>query len=194
MRFKANQLIRFLQAVDRHLGEQLDFVIIGGTAALLAYGAQRTTRDIDTDKPYSGDLRAAVIAATRETGFDIPVEYPGVEDPPYDYVQRLQLVNIPNLQKLTVKVPEKHDLVLMKAVRGQENDLQVAEEIHKNHPLDLDVLIERWRTEMQRAIGDRSRLDGNFIVLISRLFGEDSAEMATERLKAGTRNGPKKSK
>ena len=161
--------------------------------ALLAYGAQRTTRDIDTDKPYSGDLRAAVIAATRETGFDIPVEHPGVEDPPYDYVQRLQLVNIPNLQKLTVKVPEKHDLVLMKAVRGQENDLQVAEEIHKNHPLDLDVLIERWLTEMQQAIGDRSRLDGNFIVLISRLFGEDSAEMATERLKAGTRNGrPKK--
>ena len=50
MRFKANQLIHFLQAVDRHLGEQLDLVVIGGTAALLAYGAQDWLQQLELCK------------------------------------------------------------------------------------------------------------------------------------------------
>lgn len=184
MRFEAAQLTRFLQAVDRNLQGPTELVVIGGTAALLAYGARRTTMDIDTAHPCQPELYEAVKAARRETGLEIPIEYPGVEDPPFAYEARLQPVPIPGLERLTIRVPEKHDLVLMKTVRGQESDLQVAEEIHRNDPLDLDVLIERWRLEMPQAIGDRRRLDGNFLVLVERLFGEEGAEAARKRLGA----------
>lgn len=51
---------------------------------------------------------------------------------------------LPRLARLVVRVPEKHDLVLMKTVRGYEHDLQAAEEIHANSPLDLEILVSRF--------------------------------------------------
>ena len=41
-RFEADQLKRFLQTVDSHLDQAVELTVIGGTAALLAYGAKRT--------------------------------------------------------------------------------------------------------------------------------------------------------
>lgn len=184
-RFRADQLKHFLRTVDSHLDRSVELIVIGGTAALLAYGAQRTTSDIDTAHQVHREIKDAVDAARRETGLNISVEHPGVEDPPYNFEERLQTVHISGLKKLTIKVPEKHDLVLMKTVRGQENDLQVAEEIHRNHPLDINVLIGRWVTEVTtQAIGDPRRLDGNLLVLVERLFGDECLVAAQERLDA----------
>jgi len=39
--------------------------------------------------------------------------------------------------RLKVMVPEKHDLVLTKAMRRYEHDLQAIEEIHAHSPLDF---------------------------------------------------------
>jgi hypothetical protein len=69
-------------------------------------------------------------------------------------------------------VPEKHDLVLMKVLRGDEHDLQAIEAIHQRSPLDLGVLLDRYQGEMGAAIIDARRLKGHVLTMVERLFPE----------------------
>jgi hypothetical protein len=90
---------------------------------------------------------------------------------------------LPHLERLRVFVPEKHDLVLMKAVRGYEHDLEAALQIHANSPLDLETLVGRFQDEMT-PIGDPVRIRGNFLHLIDSLF-PDAADEVARRLGQG---------
>jgi len=67
-------------------------------------------------------------------------------------------------------IPEKHDLVLMKVMRGDEHDLQAIEAIHQSSPLALATLVQRYEDEMGAAIIDPARLRGHFLTLVERLF------------------------
>lgn len=58
--------------------------------------------------------------------------------------------------------------------------------IHGNHPLDFDVLTERYLTEMSHAIGDRRALDRNFLVAVERVFPSRLAE-AERRIRSKRR-------
>lgn len=79
-------------------------------------------------------------------------------------------------------VPEPHDLALSKLARAHPGDLAALEELHRNHPLSFDTLVERYATEMTHAIGDPMRLDGNFLLGVHVLFGELPREAARRRL------------
>lgn len=75
----------------------------------------------------------------------------------------------------------RHDLVLSKAVRAHEGDLVAIERLHAIAPLDRAVLVERYLREMRHAIGDPSRLDQNFLLVIERVYGEvEVAEVERE--------------
>lgn len=150
--FLREQLERFLEAVDAALAGPVDVVIIGGTAAALHYGVTRATHDIDTWTTVQADLAAAAERARAVTGLDVPILKSGVADAPYEFESRLERV-LPDLRKLTVLVPERHDLVLMKLVRCYEHDLETIAEIHAHSPLSLDVLLLRFQEEMT-PIGD----------------------------------------
>jgi len=188
-RFEASQLKRFLKAVDRHLPQPFRLQVIGDSAAVLAYGARRVTRDIDTWDDAYRQITPALQAASKETGLNIPVEHPGVADGPYNLEERLQRVRIPGLKRLSIWVPEKHDLVLMKMLRGEEPDLQAAEEIKQSHGLDLEILVVRYMEEMSQCVGEPRRFDLNLLALVDRLFGEEACKRVTTRLEArGFRN------
>jgi hypothetical protein len=90
-------------------------------------------------------------------------------------------VNLPALRKLEILVPEKHDLVLMKIVRGYEHDLETAVDIHARHGLDFETLITRLASEMGHVVGDMRKLDLNFLALIERLYDEERLEEAGRR-------------
>jgi hypothetical protein len=99
--------------------------------------------------PRSGCARAV-------TGLDVPTLKSAVADAPDDFESRLERV-LPHLSRLTVLVPEKHDLVLMKAMRCYEHDLEAIVQIHANSPLDPDTLIRRFKEEMA-PIGNPTRI------------------------------------
>jgi len=82
-------------------------------------------------------------------------------------------------------VPEKHDLVLMKVLRGDEHDLEAIEAIHQRSPLDLSTLVKRYREEMGATIIDPGRLRGQFLTMVERLFPDD-VDRVEKRL--GTRS------
>ncbi len=165
------EIERFLRAIDRALKRKATVIIIGGGAAALKYRIDDPTTDIDTFNALGADLRRAIDAARKATGLAMPFEQSGVADGPYDFEDRL-LRAIPRLARLTVLVPERHDLALMKAVRGDQADFAKIQAIHERKPFDLSVLLERYQQEMSHVVIDPRRLRGNFLALVESLFPE----------------------
>ena len=150
------EIERFLRAVDRALKRPATVIIIGGGAAALKYRIDDPTTDIDTFNALGADLRRAIDAARKATGLAMPFEQSGVADGPYDFEDRL-LRAMPRLARLTVLVPERHDLALMKAVRGDQADFAKLQAIHERKPFDLSVLVRRYEEEMGLVVIDPRR-------------------------------------
>ena len=165
-------LVRFLKAVDHALARPAQVVIIGGAACAIRYGVLHATRDIDTWSAPSADLSEAVARARETTGLAIPFGPAGVADGPDGLERRLVRV-LPQLKKLRVKMPERHDLVLMKMVRGYEHDLEAIEAMHRRKALMLGTLLRRYESEMGSVVGHPTRLRGNLLNLVERLFPQD---------------------
>lgn len=62
--------------------------------------------------------------AAARTKSRIPIDRAAVADPPWNYEDRRQPLDL-HLDKLAVWVPERHDLLPMKAVRAARHDVQV---------------------------------------------------------------------
>jgi hypothetical protein len=177
-KFDLEQLQDFLAAIDRKLTREADLLIIGGAAALLGYGIDGTTQDIDTWHSELDAIREQLESARRETGVFLTFHRASVADAPYDFEDRLVLLDLPRLARLRIHVPEKHDLVLMKTLRGYEHDFQMCEAIHANHGLDLTTLLRRYTEQMSHVVGDPERLDGNLLAMVARLFGDSGLAVA----------------
>ena len=186
-RFTASELVAFLSAIDEALVRPVEVIVIGGTAAAVHHGVRRTTQDVDTWSTVGAELAEAIVRAREKTGLRVPFSQSGVADAPYDFETRLERA-MPRLCRLIIKVPEKHDLVLMKTVRCYEHDVETIVELHAQTPLDLETLVSRYEREMGAAIIDPTRLRGNFLTVIERLFPEALADIE-RRLKRrrGTR-------
>jgi hypothetical protein len=189
-RFEADELRRFLAAVDRHLADPAQIILLGGSAIAL-YGVPVGTTDIDTWETDLSRLQHAIELARTETGLNIPVSPTPVGDVPYDYADRLQREN-GGWTRLEVLKLERHDLALSKTVRAQENDLAAIEGLHHVSPLDLPTLFDRYVCEMGHVVGDRPRLDRHFILMVERLYGEPEAERREEQLRLHRRDAARR--
>ena len=165
------EIERFLREVDQAMRRPATIVVIGGGAAALKYRIDDPTTDIDTFNALGPDLRRAIQAARKATGLAMPFEQSGVADGPHDFEDRLVRA-MPRLGRLTVLVPERHDLALMKAVRGDQADFAKLQAIHERKPFELSVLLRRYEEEMGHVVIDPRRLRGNFLALIESLFPE----------------------
>jgi hypothetical protein len=180
-------LRRFLEAVDAALTRPIRMVIIGGSAAALGYGVDITTRDIDTFG-IPEPIAAAASAARAATGLDIPIQHAAIADLPWNYQDRLRRI-LPNLRHLEVFVPEAHDLVLSKLVRGAEHDLEQIAVLHQQHPLDPEVLAERFAREMGHRVGEPRTLELNLLNCIELLWGELVCDRIAARILRHSRRG-----
>jgi len=149
-------------------------VVIGGAAALLQYGATRATKDIDAFRGIDQRVVDAAQRAYELTGLRVPIDPAAVADPPYHYEERLQRVRF-RWKRLTVLVPERHDLALMKTMRAERHDLDVIAEMNERRPLDFPTLVRRFDEEMGQAIGYPAIHRLQFQSVIARLFGDKAA-------------------
>jgi len=126
-------------------------------------------------------LRTAIERAIAETGLDIEVSQAAVAQVPLNAEDRL-VRQMPELKNLEVWVLEKHDLVLSKALRCYEHDLQQMREMRDAVGLSFDVLVERFIDEMGHVVGDPARVRGDFLTMIEDVFGETKRVEAQRRL------------
>jgi hypothetical protein len=191
VRHPPTDIERFVRAVDAALSEPASLLVIGGAAAVLGYGATRPTEDIDTFHQVQPEIERAIEIARRSTKLNIPVSFAAVADAPYDFEDRLVPLTGLGLVRLGLVVPERHDLVLMKLVRGYQHDVEVIEQIHQHQPLSLETLHLRFMTEMGHVVADPRRLRLNYYEVLERLFGRERAVTIRFKLEQG-RNGPER--
>jgi hypothetical protein len=184
-RFTADEIRALFEAADRQLARPHTITIIGGSAAALA-GAAVTTTDIDTFDALSLELEAALTHARSETGLDIPCSRSGVADIPYHAEDRCE--RLPNLTKLDVKILERHDLALSKALRYVDHDVEQLRSVNAVARFDFEVLVTRFRDEMGHAMGDANKHREQFLGLIEELFGEMKRVDAERALRVGKRS------
>jgi hypothetical protein len=187
--YQAEQIRRFLRAVDKYLREPTRLVVIGGGAALLQHGATSPTRDIDAFEGDPSRLRDAAARAETEIGYAVPIRRAAVADLPLHYADR-QLHPMPRLKRLELIVPDRYDLVLSKLVRASQADLAVCREMHEHKALELAVLVQRYLEEMNHAIGRQADRDQNLIAAVEFTWDSasaDGAQQLIERGRAATR-------
>jgi Nucleotidyltransferase of unknown function (DUF6036) len=183
-KFTSKEIAKFLTRVEAELTSACSIVVIGGGAVGLKYKTEHATTDVDlwaVSDPRFWAAAKRVNAAMRP---QIPVQKATIAEPPYNFEDRLIPLALPGLRKLTVLVPEAHDLVLLKVARAEAHDLDAIEDVHASHPLDLAVLLERYIETKTQVIGSVTEHRLNFLAAIARLFGEATAEEADERLTA----------
>jgi hypothetical protein len=79
--FDRDEVLAFLAEIDEMLAEPAAMEIIGGAAALLAYGAHSATKDIDS----LANIDERIQQAARRTTRTIPLDRAAIADPPYNY-------------------------------------------------------------------------------------------------------------
>jgi len=180
-KYTAIEIEKFLRGIDSFLKKKVSVIIIGGTAAALAYKVSMATQDIDTWNSTK-DLKDAYEKAKKSTGLEIPLGQVSVGDAPINFEDRLEVFKPQKFKKLIVKVPEVGDLILMKTLRGYEHDLESIEEMVKTQKVKAEILTQRYATELGSAIGNKRVLDINFLAMIERCFGKREAEKSKKTI------------
>jgi serine/threonine protein kinase len=162
-RFDETDILRFLTEIDEMLDMPLGMEIVGGAAALLAYGAKSATRDINSFSAF--DQRIQQLAL--RTKDRIPLTRAPKSPLLGFYDDRRIRAHLPQLRKLVIWVPDRYDLLFMKLVRASSHDVQVLEEMHASRPFDIDEIIERFNDSSQM-----DRIGRQLQVVMHRLFGD----------------------
>jgi len=167
--FGRDLIAAFLAEIDNMLHEPVVMEIVGGAAALLVHGARSETKDINSLSAFDQRLLRLAPFTTHK----IPMEQATVPYAPSVYEERRYRPDLP-FRNLVLWVPERHDILLMKALRAAENDLQVIKEMHKAKPFHLETIIERYNDEMGqavRALGGHPIFDQRIRRVLEMLFG-----------------------
>jgi hypothetical protein len=179
-KFDRADLIAFLRIVDARLTRPGRIRLIGGAVIGLCYLPSYRTRDIDyawADREVQ-EAMAEVLAA--RPGLVVTAQT-GVYFAPYSHERRLQVLDIPGLTYLTVEVPERHDLAIMKVTRGFDRDLEALAQVHAVQPFDLTTLVRRFHETW--VTGPQRLADLAFLSLVEQLFGEPQADRAERMLR-----------
>jgi hypothetical protein len=180
-KYSRAELVAFLRKLDERLEEPATFKVIGGAAAVPAYGGQKPTGDIDTWGSVPGSVEKAAAEILKQGDGFVPIGSAGVADLPYEAEDRFRPAPL-GLKKREVLVPDRYDLAPSKTVRGYAHDFEAIEEMHGKRPFSLTKVVERFETELDGiATTDKQKLRLNVAVLIARLFGRKAGEDVAKR-------------
>ena len=107
--FGRSELLKFVRAVDRNLTAPATVIVVGGSAAILGYDALVRTADIDLFESGTDNLalfKEASELAQKQTKLAVGVDNATVVDIPFNYQDRARSLNIPELERLTINVPD----------------------------------------------------------------------------------------
>lgn len=177
------ELLAFLRDIDDKLGGEnlktkVDLYVLGGAAAVIAYGSPRGTRDID------GYLESRRVSTKLEEwageGKELSTKHNGIyfqpanlvimliEDP--DWRERASEVYKGELKNMKVFVISKEDLILSKLSRYNDRDREDINFLARKNAIDPKKLIAYYKSARQYFVGDLKRLDQTFNVVLEENF------------------------
>lgn len=180
-RFELPELQAFFRLVDGELPRPCTLILLGPTALALGYCPKQSAMEIEIWRTSDSVIFTAADRAGESVARPMRIHQVLAGEPRHTFEDRLQPVRLEGLRLLTVLVPEAHDLAILTAARGERMD--GVTELHANHPLALDTLIERYH-EMKREVSwPRARFRESFLRLITKLFGAEQSAAVAKRLK-----------
>ena len=180
-RFHSDEVHQFLRLVDAELVQPCTLVLVGGAAWSLGFRPTHTIPDIELWTSSDNVIWTAAERASEKIPRPIRVRQVLAGEPRYSIEDRVWRVPIGGLRRLTVLVPEAHDQVLLMAARGEP--LEAIKDLHREQPLSLTTLVERYHQMKRQVSGPRARFKTSFLGLVAKLFGTSKATEVGKGLK-----------
>jgi hypothetical protein len=154
----------FLQELDVLATETVRLDCIGGFVVTVHYGLSRTTADVDVLEiaPRSAAdkfSRVAMLGGPLFQKYGVYLDRVTVAQPPYEYESRMQEISTGTFRHLRLMALDPYDLALTKLERNIERDRNDVRYLARTVPFDLDLLRERYQTELRPYLGNPKRED-----------------------------------
>ncbi|MBI5629418.1 MAG: hypothetical protein HY921_00890 [Elusimicrobia bacterium] len=170
------ELFRFLGDIDALLEEGLALYILGGAAAVIAYGSGRGTIDIDAyldDERLRCKLsdwagRGTELARRHGLYFDSANAALMLLEP--DWKDRCVEILKGRLKHIQVMALGKEDLILSKLSRYNDRDREDIQFMVEKHRPDVKKLVAYYKAARQYYVGHLPRLDQTFNILLQEHF------------------------
>lgn len=143
-----------LSEIDRRAARRIDLICFGGFAVTVAYGAPRTTADLDVlwtihDPAATAVLELAQRGSELHKRFRVYIDQVSVATPPCNYQDRLDELFSGTFAHLRLFVPDAYDLALLKLDRNVQRDREDVKWLARAESLDLGELRRRYREELR---------------------------------------------
>ena len=170
----------FLRELDRIAVSTVRLDCIGGFVVTMLYGLDRPTADIDVLEigPRSIEKIFAQIAmagGALHEKFGVYLDRVAFVLPPYEYEGRLTEMFPGAFHHLRLMALDPYDLALTKLVRNIERDRSDIRFLARTLPFDLDMLRERYQTELRPYLDTQQREDLTLQLWIDSILEERAA-------------------
>lgn len=180
-RFEIEEIQRYLRLVDAELAAPCEIVLVGGAALALGYCPAHSVEDIELWRASRAVIWTAAERASEKIPRPIRLRQAMADEPRHAFEDRAWPIPLEGTKHLKVLVPEAHDQVLLRAARGEP--LEALATLHRERPLALPTLVERYEEMKREVSGPRSRFRASFLASVGKLFGEAKAQQVGQRIK-----------
>ena len=180
--------LSFLAELDNIATSTVRLDCIGGFVVTMVYGLDRPTGDVDVleiapSSAADAFAKVAMLGGPLFRKYGLYLDRVTVVQPPYEYESRLREMFAGAFQHLRLMALDPYDLALTKLERNIERDRSDVRYLARTVPFDLNLLRERYATEMRPYLGNPVRED-----LTLRLWIEAIEEdRATSHERSATR-------
>jgi uncharacterized nucleotidyltransferase DUF6036 len=171
----------FLKELDNAVEEPVRLDCIGGFVITMLYGSPRPTADLDVLEIAPGTAgnilgRIAIQGGDLYRKYGVYLDRVTVTQPPYDYESRLAEMFPDVFKNLHLLALDPYDLALTKIERNIERDRNDVRFLARAIPFDLEVLKDRYRTELRPYLGNPKREDLTLQLWIDMIEEERASE------------------
>jgi hypothetical protein len=154
----------FLKELDNLAATPVRLDCIGGFVVTMLYGLRRPTADVDVLEIAPLSAARAFSQVAMQGGelhkkYGIYLDLVTVVQAPYEYESRLQEMFPGAFQNLHLMALDPYDLALTKLERNIERDRNDVRHLARTVPFNLDILRERYKTELRPDLGNPKRED-----------------------------------
>jgi len=154
----------FLRELDEAVDTEVRLDCMGGFVVTVVYGFSRPTGDLDVLEIAPNEAGNRLRALGMQGGplhkkYKIYLDQVGVAHIPENYEQRLTEIFPKTFEHLRLCALDPYDLALSKLERNIQRDRDDVKHLAKLLPFDLQVLKERYNTELRWQLGTADRED-----------------------------------
>jgi hypothetical protein len=170
----------FLKELDDAIDTPARLDCIGGFVVTMIYGLNRPTADFDVLEIAPVTVAAALQRLGLEGGplhrkYGIYLDHVSVAHVPENYESRLTEMYPGNFEHLRLMALDPYDLALSKLERNIQRDRDDVRHLARTAPFDLDVLQERYQTELRWQMGIPEREDLTLKLWIAAILEDRGA-------------------